>query len=156
MNNIPQKHELAKKLSATYGAVLANALHKAHQSGAALHHLIGEVRNDIAALNTFSKNETAFLKEYVKRDLKDTASYLDSTSKELTDWLRFDWTLIERGVWGKFSAAADKTTLELLNYRFRSGNMMQPRLYFRHHLPPHPNRVSRAALSRRARGDRRI
>lgn len=148
MNNIPQQHALAKKLSATYEAVLTRALHKAHQSGAALHHIIGEVHHEIAALNAFSKNEAAFFKEYVKHDLKDKANYLDSSAKELTEWLRFDWTLIERDFWRKFSAAADKTTLELLNYRFRSGNMAQPRLYFRHHLPLHPNKVSRHALSR--------
>lgn len=114
MNKIPPKHELAKKLSEAYEAVLANALHKAQLSGAALHHIIDEVRDDIAALNTFSKDETALLKEYVKRDLTDAANYLDSTGKELKDWLGFDLSLIESRLWGRFSAAADKTALELL------------------------------------------
>ncbi len=117
MNNLPPKQELTKKLSEAYEAVLANALHKAHQSGAVLHHIIDEVRDDIAALNTFSKDETALLKEYVKRDLTDAANYLDSTGKELKDWLGFDLALIESGLWDKFSAAADKTTLELLRIK---------------------------------------
>lgn len=107
MNTIPPKHELAKKLSDAYEALLANFQH----------HIIDEVRDDIAALNTFSKDEAVLLKEYVKRDLADAAHYLDSTGKELKDWLGFDLELIESGLWRKFSAAADKTALELLQIR---------------------------------------
>ena len=94
------KLKLAKKLSDAYETLL--------------HHIIDEVRDDIAALNTFSKDEAALLKAYVQRDLTDAANYLDSTGKELKDWLGFDLELIESGLWSKFSAAADKTTLELL------------------------------------------
>lgn len=123
MDNIPPRHELAKKLSEAYESLLANALHRAQQSGAMLHHLIDEVRDDIAALNTFSKDETALLKEYVKRDLTDAANYLHSTRKELKDWLGFDLGLIETGLWAKFSAAADKTALELLQIKQQAENI---------------------------------
>lgn len=123
MNNIPPRHELAKKLGEAYEALLAGALHKAQQSGAVLHHIIDEVRDDIAALNTFSQDEVALLKEYVKRDLADAGNYLDSTGKELKDWLGFDLTLIESGLWGKFSAAADKTALELMQIKQQAQNV---------------------------------
>jgi len=117
MNNTSPKHDLARKLSEAYEAILASALHKAHQGGTVLYQIIDEVREDIAALNTFSKDETALLKEYMKRDLTDAAKYLDSTGKELKDWLGFDMELIESGLWGRFSAAADKTALELMQIK---------------------------------------
>ncbi|HEY8118592.1 MAG TPA: zinc ribbon-containing protein [Methylophilaceae bacterium] len=123
MNTTPPKHELSKKLSEAYEALLANALQKAQQSGAVLHHIIDEVRDDISALNTFSQDEAALLREYVKRDLTDAANYIDSTGKELKDWLGFDLTLIETGLWNKFSAAADKTALELLQIQQQALNI---------------------------------
>jgi hypothetical protein len=117
MNTTPPRHELTKKLSTAYEALLGNAIHRAQQSGAVLHHIIDEVHDDIAALNIFSKDETALLKAYVKRDLADAATYLNSTGKELKDWLGFDLTQIESGLWSTFSAAADKTALELMQIR---------------------------------------
>jgi len=113
MKNLPPKRELVEALSKAYEVLLENALQKAHQSGAILHHIIDEIRGDIAGLNRLTQDEVALLKEYIKRDLTDAATYLDTTGKELKDWLGFDLGLIESKFWENFSRAADKTTLEL-------------------------------------------
>ena len=114
---MPSRHELAKKLGGAYEALLANALHRAQHGGGVLHHIIDEVRDDISALSTFSKDEAALLKAYINRDLADAATYLTSTGNELKDWLGFDLAQIESGLWNTFSAAVDKTALELLQIK---------------------------------------
>ena len=58
-----------------YELLLEKALHKAHQSGTLLHHVIEERRCDAVALNKFSDNEIVMLEEYVRRDLIDTARF---------------------------------------------------------------------------------
>lgn len=117
MKNLPPKRELGEALSEAYEALLENALQKAHQSGAIFHHIIDEIQGDIAGLNRLTQDEVALLKEYIKRDLIDAATYVDTSGKELKDWLGFDLTLIESRFWETFSKAADKTTLELLQIK---------------------------------------
>lgn len=114
MKNLPPKREFVEALSKAYEALLENALQKAHQSGAIFHQVIDEIRDDIEGLNSLTQDEVALLKEYIKRDLTDAATYVDTTGKELKDWLGFDLALIESRFWENFSRAADKTTLELL------------------------------------------
>ena len=95
-------------------------MQKAHQSGAVLHRMIDEIRGDILALNKLAEDEVVKLEEYVKRDLIDAAQYMDKTGKELKDWLGFDLALIKRDFWKMFSAAADKTTTELVQIKLRA------------------------------------
>ena len=96
-----------------YESLLESAMQKAHQSGAAVHHVIDEVRDDIVALNKFGEDEVVKLKASVKRDLIDAAQYRDKTGKELEFWLGFDVALMKREFWELFSEAADQTTTAL-------------------------------------------
>lgn len=114
MKQHPSKQDFTDKLSQSYEAILDGALKKARQGGSLFSHLADEVREDLNALNELSKDEIALLKAYIKRDLTDAATYLDSTGNALKDWLGFDLTLIESKLLHNFSEAADKTTLELL------------------------------------------
>lgn len=106
-------HDPIETMGDAYELLLDKALQKAHQSGDAVHHVIDEIQNDIAAVNKFGDDEVVKLKEYVKRDLIDAAVYLDKTDKELAFWVGFDVALIKREFWELFSKAADQTTKAL-------------------------------------------
>lgn len=101
-------------LDEAYKVLLERALQKARQKGAALHHMIGEVRGDSPALINLNEEDVVKLESYVKRDLIDAARYQEKTGKSLQDWLGFDLALLENEFLEMFSVAADKTTTELL------------------------------------------
>jgi len=101
-------------LDEAYEVLLERALRQAQQGGTALHHMIGEVRGDTPALIKLKEEDVVKLEGYVKRDLIDVARYRDKTGGSLQDWLGFDLALIKSEFLEMFSAAADKTTTELL------------------------------------------
>jgi len=122
MKDLPPSHDPIDSLGEAYELLLEKALQKAHQSGAALHHMIGEIRSDTPALNKLKEADVVKLKGYVKRDLIDAARYRDKTGKGLQDWLGFDLALIKHEFLEMFSVAADKTTTELLLLKLQAEN----------------------------------
>jgi rubrerythrin len=120
MKNSPPPRDHTDSLGEIYELILEKALQKTHQSGAVFHRMIDEIRGDILALNKLGEDEVVKLEKYVKRDLIDAAQYMDKTGKELKSWLGFDLALIERKFWERFSAAADKTTTELLQMKLQA------------------------------------
>ena len=110
-------HDQIESMGEAYELLLEKAQQKAHQSGAAIHQMMDEIRGDVVALTKFSEDEVVKLEAYVKRDLIDAAGYLDKTGKELKEWVGFDVALMKHEFWGRFSAAADQTTKAL--YRLK-------------------------------------
>lgn len=114
-------HHISEKLSQAYQHVLAHALHTVQQGGGVLHQVLDEVkdelREDATALADLSRDEVALLQAYIKRDLVDAATYLDTTGKELKDWLGFDLALIESRLFSQFAQAADQTALALIEIK---------------------------------------
>lgn len=111
-----------EKLDEAYEVLLERALQKARQNGAALHHVIAEVRGDTPALIKLKEEDVVKLEGYVKRDLIDAARYQDKTGNSLQEWLGFDLALIKSEFLEMFSAAADKTTTELLLLKLQAEN----------------------------------
>ena len=122
MNELPPPHDPVEAMGEAYELLLEKALQKAHQGGVVVHDMMDVVRHDIAALNKFDDDEIVKLEHYVKRDLIDAAWYLDTTGKELKDWLGFDVALIKREFWERFSAAADQTTVALNQLKLQAAN----------------------------------
>jgi len=112
MNDVLPSH--IETLDEAYEVLLERALRKAQQRGTALHHMIGEVRRDTPALIKLKEEDAVKLEGYVKRDLIDAARYRNKTGGSLQDWLGFDLALIKNEFLEMFSAAADKTTTELM------------------------------------------
>ena len=122
MKDSSPPHDPIETLDEAYEVLLERALRKAHQRGAALHHMIGEIRGDTPALIKLKDEDVVKLEGYVKRDLIDAARYQDKTGKSLQDWLGFDLALIKNEFLEMFSAAADKTTTELLLLKLDAEN----------------------------------
>lgn len=121
MKNSHPSHDSIEAMGAAYELLLKNAMKKAHQSGAIVHHMVDEVRDDVVALTKFSAEEVAKLEAYVKRDLIDAAVYVDKTGKELKDWVGFDISLLKLEFWELFSEAADQTTTALNQLKQQAG-----------------------------------
>ncbi|MHB1176666.1 MAG: zinc ribbon-containing protein [Sulfuriferula sp.] len=120
MKDLPPPRDPIEAMGEAYEALLEKALQKAHQSGSAVHDMMGAIRGDIAALNKFSDDEVVQLEEYLKRDMVDAAWYLDKTGKELKDWLGFDVALMKHEFWERFSQAADQTTTALYQLKLEA------------------------------------
>lgn len=114
-------HEPVETMGEAYEMLLDKAVKKAHQSGAVVHHVIDEVKDEVAALHKLTNDEVVSLKESVNRDLAEAARYLEETDKELDFWLGFDVSLIKLEFWKLFSEAADQTTASLYQLKRQAG-----------------------------------
>ena len=86
-----------------------------------LEHFIEAAREKAVELGEISREEADRLAKYVRRDLEDAASFLNSEkTREFVDWLRFDISRIEEGLLELFTSVADRTKLELLQLQERA------------------------------------
>jgi len=122
MKDLRPPRDPIEAMGEAYELLLEKAFQKAHQSGAALHHMIGEIRGETPALKQLKEEDVVKLEGYVKRDLIEAARYRDKTGKPLHDWLGFDMSLIKHEFFELFSAAADKTTTELMRLKLQAEN----------------------------------
>lgn len=113
MNKPHPPHDPIDSMGKAYEFLLEKAQQKAHQSGAAIHQMIDELRGDIEAVTKYSEDEVVKLETYVKRDLNHAAEYMDKTGKDLKEWVGFDVALMKHEFWELFSSAADQTTKAL-------------------------------------------
>ena len=117
----PLHHDPLDALGEAYEKMFERAaknLHKAEEkSGDLLHKLIDEAKNKAVELEELSREDAEKLSAYLKRDLSDAANYLSETGRELEDWLGFETTLVESGIFDFLLKAADKTTLALLKMK---------------------------------------
>lgn len=78
---------------------------------------LGEVmeiaKDKAVTLGELSREEAEKVAIYVERDVQDAAEFLVESGDELQDWLRFDLQMVEERFLEWFSAAADKTSLQL-------------------------------------------
>ena len=120
MKNLLPPHDPIEAMGETYELLLERILQSAHREGANLHIAVDVLQHDSAVLNKFGKDALVRLEAYVKRDLLNAAWYLSETGKALEAWIGFDSALIKPRFWQMFSAAADKTTTELLQIKLQA------------------------------------
>ncbi len=112
-----EKSHISDDISNLYESALSQIVEKTRKGGSFLSHLVNELGDDVTALENLGKDKAVLLKNYLKRDVTDAATYINTNGKTLQDWLGFDIALIESKLWLNFSEAADQTTLELLKLR---------------------------------------
>jgi len=62
------------------------------------------------------------LVQWLKRDLQDAINYLSETGHEIKDWLGFETSLLENELFYMFLDVADKTTVELQQFKENAGH----------------------------------
>ena len=95
-----------------------------------VHEAIEKARQKSVELGELNQEESEKVAEYLRRDLDDASGYVSKTGKELKDWLSFDTLLIEKELWELFSSVADKTILELLQFKAS----LPPKQYITHQI----------------------
>lgn len=105
---------LYKKLLEKTVSELKNLKQK---SAPAWHEIIEESGEKLAELEQLSEREAMKVSDYLKRDLKDAAEFLQDPGKEFSDWLAIDVQLVEDTLLDMFMKAADQTKLELMQWR---------------------------------------
>ena len=124
MKDLKPPRDLLEVVGEAYELLLEKSLEEGHKikekGNLALHHFIDEAQKDLSIVEELGKEETEKLANYLKRDLIDAANYINKTGRELKDWLGFDIALIEDRLREMFFQAADQTTKELLELKYRA------------------------------------
>ena len=117
------KRDPIEALGEAYELMLERAMEDFHKlsekSRPALHRLIDEAKEKAVELEELSREEAEKVAQWLKRDLADAGEYLSETGRELKDWLGFETRLIESELLDLMMQAADKTTLELMEFKER-------------------------------------
>jgi len=93
-------------------------LHKLKDlGGPTLYQIINDAKNKAIELDELTEDNAIKLTEWLKRDLEDGIRYLSETGHEIKDWLGFESTLLENELFYMFLDVADKTTVELQQFK---------------------------------------
>ena len=121
MKNLKPPHDLVEAMGEAYELLLEKAIEKAkhaeEKTGPALHSIIDSLREEISAAGELSEEQVDKVANYLKRDLRDAAEYIDETGTGLKEWLGFEQALLGAEFWDMFAQAADQTTVELLKLK---------------------------------------
>ena len=63
-----------------------------------------------------TREEVEKIGDYLKRDVEDAANFMDTNSKELKDWLSYDFYMIEGTLGETFSKMVDETRKTLNDF----------------------------------------
>jgi len=74
---------------------------------------VKETEEFLAEFQEWSKEEIDLISRYVKRDLHDAASKMETNNKDFKEWLEFDLQRVEERLLSVFANMADKTREEL-------------------------------------------
>jgi len=88
-----------------------------------MHGLIDRAVEKAVELEELSREEAERIGDYLRRDVHDAAQYLADTEKELSDWLRFDISLIEERLFEVFQLMVDHTHAALDEIKARAAWM---------------------------------
>ena len=92
-------------------------IHKLKDTGVELQHVLEEAKNKAVELDELTEEDATKLLAWLKRDLQAAANYLSETGHEIKDWLGFEKTLLESELFYLFLETADKTTVELQQFK---------------------------------------
>ncbi len=137
MTQSPPPSDPVEPQGKAYEILLERALEQARKvkekSGPVLHRMIEESSEKLAELGELTEEQAAKISEYLRRDLKLAAEYMDKTGHDFKKWLAVDTAMIEDYLFERFKEAADRTTVELLklkqegeNAEYHSGEISGP------------------------------
>jgi len=110
----PDAPEHEHPLARAYERMLERVRHGLEDTEARLEHALEAAREKAVELGELTREEAERVAGWVRRDLHEAARHAAGTGEDLARWLRFDLELIEARLWELFSAAADRTRLELM------------------------------------------
>ncbi|WP_303903364.1 zinc ribbon-containing protein [Thiohalomonas denitrificans] len=119
-----ENHGLGERLAEGYHRMLERVRHRLdeieHDTGPTVKRAIDEAQERATELGELSREESRRVGEYLRKDLEDAATFLSESGRELGNWLKFDWNLIERSLADLFADAVDHTRVELEQFSERA------------------------------------
>ncbi len=105
--------ELSARLSKAYDEIMHHASaaigHVRNDTLPGVRHVLDGARDKVVAMGSVTSKEADKVTGYIQRDLVHAAEYLESTRRDLSDWLRFDIELLEQGVAQALRTMVDHT-----------------------------------------------
>lgn len=121
MKELKPPRDIVEAMGEAYEKLLESGLEEVRKegkgSGPDLHEAIDRAGEKVATMEELGEEGALKVTEYLKRDLRDAAEYLEQTGEEFATWLGFDIELIEDRLRELFQQAADQTTVELLKLK---------------------------------------
>lgn len=118
--NTTHNHQPSNRLINAYNQMMASirtVFEEADTSDSSLRKALDIARDRAAELGEITLDEAQEIAEYIKRDINDAAEYMMETSAEFGDWLMLDIEVIERKVVDMFLSVADRTRIELEQFK---------------------------------------
>jgi len=82
-----------------------------------LYQIIEKAKDKAVEIDGLAEEDAIQLTQWLKRDFDDAVRYLSETGHEIKDWLGFESSLLENELFYMFLEAADKTTVELQQFK---------------------------------------
>jgi len=115
------KNQIPNRLVNAYNQMMASIRETFENTeDSSLQNALNEAREKAAHLGEVSLEEAHEISEFIKRDINDAAEYMMETSAEFSDWLMLDIEVLERKVMDMFLSVADRTRVELEQFKHRS------------------------------------
>lgn len=92
------------------------------KTGPLLHKIIDKTSEALSELDELTKEESEKISTYLKRDLKEAASYMAESGDDFQKWLAIDADIIENYLYEHLKQAADQTTVELAQLKADAEN----------------------------------
>ncbi len=111
---------LTGKLTEAYNLMLERSREVLKTTQSGVRKAVDTAMEKATELEELSREEAELVSIYVMRDLEDAASFINTSGKELRDWLRFDLEVVENAVADRFAQMVDHTRDELLKLEIRA------------------------------------
>ncbi|MGV6827585.1 MAG: zinc ribbon-containing protein [bacterium] len=106
-----------EKLVNAYDSMMEHVhelLHKGNEkAGPAIKEAVVEARERMVSLGELTREEAEKISDYLERDLKEAATFIQETGQDFREWFRFDVELIEKRFLDLFVGVADQTSIQL-------------------------------------------
>lgn len=113
-------HHSSSHLVNAYNQMMASireVFEETDTSDTSLRQALDIARKRAVHVGEITLDEAQEIAEYIKRDINDAAEYMMETSSEFGDWLMLDIEVIERKVVDLFLSVADRTRVELEQFK---------------------------------------
>ena len=118
-----------KRLTDAYEEILEHALdeyrsfrkknyEKQEDSDAApFYEFINKAKEKLIRKGEVTEDEALKLTDYLKRDLVESATWMDRTGKEIREWFGYESGVVKAGLLEMFAEAADQTMIDMVAFQ---------------------------------------
>lgn len=112
-----------ERLEAAYGTMLSRVKEQmdelSKRAEPVMSDFFAKAKQKAIQLGELTEKEAEQIEEYVQRDLQEAAVFMEDAKKALSDWIYFDYKVIEESFWETYKAVAAQVKLEWVEFNQR-------------------------------------